>query len=231
MSFQPRGGKGKGKRKGGGGGFGKGKGSGGAGGGAAGVFSDGVPSGPVLNQPPIYKPEFMKRIPQPSYPPCAEDRDLVQRHRQLTLSWKESCFRVEAESANSSEIALRALKGRSLMADLDIQQKEITRAGGVNANYFPTELLLPALLPAKANKSAKDLTARERNVVEALKRLEKTDSGKNPAGDKEVDAEGHDAMLEEEEVDDNNFGDDDDLGQYGDFEDGMGNDFEDEGPG
>mmetsp|Transcript_109785 Transcript_109785/g.283718 ORF Transcript_109785/g.283718 Transcript_109785/m.283718 type:complete len:216 (-) Transcript_109785:308-955(-) len=209
--------------------MGKGKGKkgkfGGKGFSGGGVF--GGPSGPITEQPPIYNPEGMKHLPPPNHPPGRQDVELIAHQRNLVNFWKRSCFHVPAPVSGSRGAAMRASFARGGMsAHLDMQQREIMRAGGVRPEFFPAELLLRAPVKLLRGKGL------EKSILDALKKLEskegtKKDKKEEGQGDATADA----AADEPEDLEDDDFGDDDDLGQYGDFEDGMGNDFEDDGGG
>lgn len=218
MAFQPREkGKGKGKR-----GFG---GKGGFGGNAG----FGPPTGPILEQPPIYKPEFMKHLPPPHYPPNSEDGELISWHRQLVLFWKSSCYRVDAPESGIQGEVLRALGEKNSARDFENQRRDIVRAGGCPSVYVPSELMLPGPIPSKSGRPA---NKREKNILEAIKKLQGKESNEGEAKEGEGEGTGDHEIEEEHEMDDGDVGgDDDDLNQYADVEDGMGNDFEDDAGG
>mmetsp|Transcript_14897 Transcript_14897/g.42288 ORF Transcript_14897/g.42288 Transcript_14897/m.42288 type:complete len:228 (-) Transcript_14897:29-712(-) len=218
----------------GGGKKGKGKGKKGGFGGFGGPF--GGKTGPILEQPPLYPKEAMRHLPAPKYPPSREDCDLLTHHRVILRFWKCSCYFVPrpATGPRAAPDRLAAIASQQRQAadrsnaDLDTQMWNITHVGGVTAAYFPAELLLRSQLKIKGKATSK-------SVLDALKRLESKEKAKGDGGasGKKEATDGDQQQLADDpdDVTDEDFGDDDDLGRYGDFEDGMGDDFEDAGGG
>eukprot|EP00429_Kryptoperidinium_foliaceum_P084054 CAMPEP_0176219476 /NCGR_PEP_ID=MMETSP0121_2-20121125/18727_1 /TAXON_ID=160619 /ORGANISM="Kryptoperidinium foliaceum, Strain CCMP 1326" /LENGTH=226 /DNA_ID=CAMNT_0017558637 /DNA_START=8 /DNA_END=688 /DNA_ORIENTATION=+ len=204
-------------------GFGGGKGK--SGGGKGGF----TPMGPVTQMPPTYPPELMKHLPPPKYPPGKEDCDLVTHNRLLLRFWKCSDYYVHAPASVSQTIVGSGSRESREAAELDRQMWKVVHGGGLGPAFFPAELLLRGPLRVRGR-------ATQQSVVELLKKLEAREGARGRKGQEDAGADdgakGEASLGDEaDDVADEDFGDDDDLGRYGDFEDGMGDDFEDPGAG
>mmetsp|Transcript_44621 Transcript_44621/g.117923 ORF Transcript_44621/g.117923 Transcript_44621/m.117923 type:complete len:178 (-) Transcript_44621:50-583(-) len=141
---------------------------------------------------------------------------LVDAGRRLLGFWKRSPFFCECPSRTGVFAAPAK--------NLDEQMLEIAGAGGVGSRYFPAELLLKSQLKVRGQAS-------EKSVLDALRRLDEKESKMKAAtkGRKDTGESGpkDDAVVaEDDDVSDEAFGDDDDIGKYMDHEDGGGSDFD-----
>jgi len=187
-------------------------------------------TGPILQAPPLYPPDKMQQMPLAECPVSNEDGRLISDHRRLQHFWKTSpcAFAGSLRSAHQTDPGNGGLPGPGgTKEDLEQQMWEIIHMGGLNQMYFPTELLMQNVLRNKGKHN-------ERSVLDALRRLESKDNGgKGKSTAKEGDGEEKpaDAGVEGEAAEeDEEFGDEDYVVDHGDVEDGMGNDFEDDGP-
>lgn len=171
-------------------------------------------SGPILDEPPLYPPDKMADLPKARFPISKEDNFIVETNRRLLSFWKRSPFHQE-------------LGGE----DPDTRMNTIINLGGLSANYFPQELCLKQQLKVKGR-------ATEKSVLNALKKIERKENEHNEKSTGEKDGEG-DGEGDEKEIDrhrgdggadedDDEFGDDDYVACREDFEDGMGDDFNDD---
>eukprot|EP00811_Abedinium_folium_P005044 NODE_14645_length_1095_cov_8.837810.p1 GENE.NODE_14645_length_1095_cov_8.837810~~NODE_14645_length_1095_cov_8.837810.p1 ORF type:complete len:216 (-),score=52.02 NODE_14645_length_1095_cov_8.837810:287-934(-) len=202
-----------------GGGKGKGKGKGFKG---KGFFPNFERQGPVLREPPLYPMDKMRHLPPADYPECREDVDLIADHRRLYAFWKTSPYPVCSTPMGQGPGPQRVRRHGMREVDPERQMYEITHAGGVSPDHFPGELLLRNMLKIRGKPT-------EKSVLDALKRAEGRESRDKAKERADEEVDGKDAKegdVEAEDDDDDDELDNDDYVDYGDVEDGMGNDFD-----
>lgn len=150
----------------------------------------------------------MSHVPKACELRGAQEANLITNHRRLLHFWKTSPYYIhKADKSRKWRLT------KSATPSAEDQLVAIVKAGGLSHEHFPVELQTRSLLRAKGKTA-------EKQVLDALKRMEgKEGKGEEKKKDNKDDVEGN---VEEEDVDDEIFGDDDDLAGYHDFEDGRG---------
>mmetsp|Transcript_42627 Transcript_42627/g.74893 ORF Transcript_42627/g.74893 Transcript_42627/m.74893 type:complete len:215 (-) Transcript_42627:26-670(-) len=178
--------------------------------------------GPITEPPPLYPPDKMRRLLPAEYPISREDSGLISGHRRLLHFWKTSPYYIRGREFG-------ALTSRE-QEDPEQQMWQITHGGGVSPNYFPAELLLKSQLKGRGRGTAQSVL----DVFRRMEGKEKEKDGKGKGKDGEQanprDADGDGAGLDDaadNDEHDDDYGDEDYVGIHDDFEDGMGNDFDD----
>eukprot|EP00928_Gymnodinium_smaydae_P064028 TRINITY_DN47465_c0_g1_i1.p1 TRINITY_DN47465_c0_g1~~TRINITY_DN47465_c0_g1_i1.p1 ORF type:complete len:231 (+),score=67.69 TRINITY_DN47465_c0_g1_i1:253-945(+) len=204
--------------------------------------------GPVLEAPPLYPPDRMPSVPPVEFPFSREDIMLIEGQRRLLCFWKTSVYYMQG-GAIGGDAAPGAASGGAVgngaqagpgaagtlpsKAELDVRMREIISGGDLSEHFFPQELCLKQQLRIRGK-------ANEKNILDALKRMEGKEARGAAAAAKraeqgqdgeEKDRKAGDDAEEEAPEEDEDFGDDDYIEEHGDVEDGMGNDFDDDGGG
>eukprot|EP00927_Polykrikos_kofoidii_P076805 TRINITY_DN73833_c0_g1_i1.p1 TRINITY_DN73833_c0_g1~~TRINITY_DN73833_c0_g1_i1.p1 ORF type:complete len:229 (-),score=45.03 TRINITY_DN73833_c0_g1_i1:138-824(-) len=221
-------------------GFGKGKGK-------FKGFSPYDRSGPILEAPPLYPMEKMLSLPPAEMAIGREDCMLIESHRRLVAFWKTSQFYMNGMTESGSSVGGASslfdfnpcafdqgpITGgeAKVQTDLNAQMYEIIHSGGLSPAYFPGELCSRHQLKIRGKATTKSvleaMRAREQKEGKQKKgdaKQPKDRDGDKNAGDPDLDDDAGGASEEE-------FGDDDYVAGHEDFEDGMGNDFDDDGGG
>eukprot|EP00930_Biecheleria_cincta_P042989 TRINITY_DN29570_c0_g1_i2.p1 TRINITY_DN29570_c0_g1~~TRINITY_DN29570_c0_g1_i2.p1 ORF type:complete len:226 (+),score=62.83 TRINITY_DN29570_c0_g1_i2:33-710(+) len=184
----------------------------------------GAPNQYVVEAPPLYPKSGIQDLHKASeIISNGQDEDLITNNRRLAGqgSWRMSPYFISQVDPR------QRFRMRSAAHDADDKMTEILKAGGMRPEFFPLELRTRNVLRIRGNLS-------EKNVFEVLQRIQDKENNRQEGKDqsaKAKDREGDGPAEEDNDIDDDIFGDEDDLAGYADFEDGMGNDFEDDGGG
>eukprot|EP00929_Paragymnodinium_shiwhaense_P056828 TRINITY_DN28455_c0_g1_i1.p1 TRINITY_DN28455_c0_g1~~TRINITY_DN28455_c0_g1_i1.p1 ORF type:complete len:224 (-),score=73.47 TRINITY_DN28455_c0_g1_i1:164-835(-) len=195
--------------------------------------------GPTLEEPPQYPLEKFPGL-RPCEPVGKEDIAMIVSHRRMQGFLRHSVFHERfvlgsagaGGSTSSTQGYLKTITSSKTESSkdeaeaMDSQMREILTAGGTCAKDFPVELTQKHQLRLRGKMAQGSVF----DILQKLQAREKAKSGKEES-DKKQEGAGDDFLDLEDDADDDDFGGEDYNAGYEDFEDGMGNDFDEDAGG